>query len=400
MVSMNKRVAPIHTVTHSSAVSPSSSTANIDYEYRLKHYETLVAPSEQFSCLYDQYLKDTGRNDNFKKHDDTPSRCSASKTSRITIENLLRKCNLVDDPLQHWLDYIDFIKREYDGYQRRNQHQHQGPSKNIKNKSKKNNGSGGANHSLFLVRKRCTFALFHHPQYKNDPRYIRVIVLYADQLDDSNETEKMFWYYYKQRIGIQTAIFWISFAFIMEKNFDYKEANRIYITAMNVNAQPMDIILKRYRDFQQRVRYYGIDLGGNIDLEAPKESSLESENYDIDKASHNSMCGRGKNERCSASKKIDVHVAQEQHGQQYRSMTTQKFRDDKYDLKDFTKQQRFQDLQSSTIISRSKSCPSTTNFTVYQDMQDEIKPLNHEGIAPTSKHCIALVRSLSYYLSL
>ena len=249
--------------------------------------------------------------------------CSLEK-SRVVVNDLIRKCKLQDDndPLEKWLNYIDFIKQNE---QKSNDNDNDNANANLE---KQLNERDEKRPSLFVIMKRCTNALLNHPKYTNDTRFIRIIVMYADQIEDSNEKEEIFRYYYKHKIGVQTAIFWISWAFVMEKNYDYKAANRIYSKAIRINVQPMKILTKRYRGFQLRVQYYGIDLGKSTndfpedvkDMEKEEEDSSRSCNHDSDNSkssSRNDSSSRSRSNTIGNQNSVDDHedYHQEQHRQ-------------------------------------------------------------------------------------
>jgi hypothetical protein len=248
MVSMKKRRKASYE-SSSDNLSPILEETDVSEHNR---FESLVTPSEHFARLYISDIK--------KKKSGIALSYSQKNES---IQSLIRKCKMEDDPLQHWLDYIEYLKTENNHYKTKQTPQQQ--------------------KHLFSVIKRCTFALFYHPTYRNDARFIRVIVTYADLLVDPNKTEALFEYYYRQKIGIQTAVFWISFAFVMEKNFDYKAAKLIYIKALEIGAQPRDLIHQRYEGFQKRVKYYGIDTMTDVVYELLHTSNEKRNRHEASK---------------------------------------------------------------------------------------------------------------------
>lgn len=200
----------------------------------INHFEKLVAPSEKFASHLQEVLH---------------GRQLSSRQKDEVINSLILSYKLHQDPLQHWLDYIYFIK-----------------SDSFKHFLRETIATN-ADYELFLVMKRCTFALLHHPKYANDERFVRIIVIYADSIRDSEQKEALFSFYYTNNVGILTSIFWTSWAFVLEKHYDHKAAKLVYNEALKTNAQPRDVIIERYNDFQHRAIYYGIELG-NADFDS------------------------------------------------------------------------------------------------------------------------------------
>lgn len=202
--------------------------ASIDsFSSQIDHLEKLITPSEQFAFSLKEKLN--GR------HLENPEKESI-------ISDLIRSYSLDDDPLQHWLDYIHFVKSD--------------SCQHFLVKTLSMN----AQNECIVMMKRCTFALLHHPKYANDERFIRIIVIYADSIQDAEYKESLFSLYFRLGVGIFSSILWTSWAFVMEKHYDHNAANIIYMKALEIKVEPRDIVLGRYRDFQHRARYYGISL--------------------------------------------------------------------------------------------------------------------------------------------
>ncbi len=215
MTSKSKRIK-----RHHESTNPTMTYRND----RIKEFEHLIAPSEKFARFYHDLFDTKSRSEEQVDEDEKMK----------IVNQLIRNCGLDNDPLKYWLDYLDYLQR--DGLEKR----------------------GVYLESSFMILKRCSIALFRHPKYKSDSRFIRILVIYAEQ--EKTLTESLFWYYYKQNVGVESAVFWISFAFLLEKFYDYKCASCIYKKALDVDAKPSNLIVKRYQDFQQRVKYYGIDI--------------------------------------------------------------------------------------------------------------------------------------------
>jgi hypothetical protein len=72
-------------------------------------------------------------------------------------------------------------------------------------------------------------------------------------------------------IGTKLALYWIAWAFYLEKNSNFKAADKVYLNGIRQLAQPKDLLSRRYRQFQRRMtRQFlggeegdGVDIGGN-----------------------------------------------------------------------------------------------------------------------------------------
>jgi len=127
-----------------------------------------------------------------------------------------------DDPLIHWLSYIKF-------------HQEAFPSDT---------------HAQFLLFERCMRALGKLRKYANDTRFVRVCCMYAEQTDRPSE---VFQHLYSQKIGSETAMLWMAWGFVAEKQQNYSFAEQIFEKGIRKKAQPLEKLVQRHRQFQRRM---------------------------------------------------------------------------------------------------------------------------------------------------
>jgi hypothetical protein len=133
-----------------------------------------------------------------------------------------------NDPVNHWLSYIKF-------------HQESFPTDT---------------HTQFLLMERCFRALSRFRRYANDPRFIRLCCLYASKTERPNE---IFQYLYQQKIGAEMATFWIAWGFVAEKQGEYTFANDVYSKGIRKQAKPVELLNRRYRQFQRRMTRHWLD---------------------------------------------------------------------------------------------------------------------------------------------
>lgn len=144
-----------------------------------------------------------------------------------------------DDPLIHWLSYIKF---------------HQDTFSSDK-------------HAQFLLFERCLRSLSSIARYRNDVRFIRVCCMYAEQTD---QPSTIFQHLHSQKIGVETALFWMAWGFVAEHMCDYKLAEKIYSKGIRKKAHPVEKLIQRHRQFQRRMTRYWLNSNA-ADDEANEE---------------------------------------------------------------------------------------------------------------------------------
>jgi hypothetical protein len=156
---------------------------------------------------------------------------------------------LEDDPLMHWMAYIKYYQENL-------------PSDT---------------HQQFLLMERCTRALVKMPQYSNDDRFISVCAKYADK---TKEPGQVFKYLHQQKVGSQTALFWVAWAYVAEKDNDYPFAEQIYKKGVSKDAQPMNILKVRHKQFQRRMSRHWLNSSQmNDQLDEYEEDEQESTSH-------------------------------------------------------------------------------------------------------------------------
>ncbi|KAL3903493.1 MAG: hypothetical protein SGILL_010423, partial [Bacillariaceae sp.] len=133
-----------------------------------------------------------------------------------------------DDPLVHWLAYIKFYQSSFPADTRDN----------------------------FLLMERCVRALVKMEQYSNDDRFVGVCAKYADKTKDAGQVFK---YLHQQTIGSCTALFWIAWAFVAEKDNDFPFAEQIFKKGISKHAQPLQMLKMRHNQFQRRMSRYWLN---------------------------------------------------------------------------------------------------------------------------------------------
>lgn len=151
-----------------------------------------------------------------------------------------------EDPLITWLSYIQFHQESF----------------------------AVDTHQQFLLLERCFRALCPNSKYANDLRFIRVCCRYAEQ---TNRPREIFQYLYQQNIGTAVAIFWAAWAFVAEKEQDYAFADKIFNKGLTKNAEPLNYLQQRHKQFQRRMSRHWLNSTNNPENEQ-EGSDNEGEN--------------------------------------------------------------------------------------------------------------------------
>ncbi len=179
------------------------------------------------------------------------------------------------DPITLWLEYIQYMKTTY-------------PSNLL---------------ALFAIYKRCVHCLIHHSRYQQDQRFVRICVLYADRCEDSLDTFEQL---YKRRVGVDTAMLWMTWAWVAEKNSKYKLAEILFRKAMEKKVEPADVVVKRFHQFRRRMGR----RGNQVETEAKAEAEAES----VGPIRNVEKRGDDTNRSCRVRKRVKEITP---HGRQY-----------------------------------------------------------------------------------
>lgn len=145
---------------------------------------------------------------------------------RASMEKDLENLEELDDPIQPYLDYIQWIKTNYP--------------------SGKSVESG-----LIQVLERCTSQFRDLDFYKNDPRYLKVWLTYAKYSDNPRD---IFVYLARKEIGTSLALYYEEYANFLETNNRYLQAEQVYKEGVNVKARPLVRLQRRFEEFMIRAQ--------------------------------------------------------------------------------------------------------------------------------------------------
>ncbi|KAK2399769.1 putative inactive serine/threonine-protein kinase bub1 [Trifolium repens] len=105
---------------------------------------------------------------------------------------------------------------------------------------------GGDSSGLVVIYEQCVRAFWHSEQYKDDLRYLKVWLEYADNCYDK---EVIYAFLDANGIGKTHSDFYISYALHLEVKNKFKAANQTFELGISRNAQPIEKLKAAYRKF-------------------------------------------------------------------------------------------------------------------------------------------------------
>ncbi|KAL3514906.1 hypothetical protein ACH5RR_027623 [Cinchona calisaya] len=128
-----------------------------------------------------------------------------------------------DDPLQPWLRCIKWVQEAFP--------------------------PGGDSSGLVVIYEQCVRSFWHQERYKDDLRYLKVWLEYAENCTDA---QVIYSFLEANKIGLTHASFYISFALHMESKDKIRIANEIFNRGMSMNAQPIEKLKAAFNKFLTR----------------------------------------------------------------------------------------------------------------------------------------------------
>ncbi|BDA44147.1 probable mitotic checkpoint serine/threonine-protein kinase BUB1 at N-terminal half [Coccomyxa sp. Obi] len=128
------------------------------------------------------------------------------------------------DPLEVWLRFIKWTQETFK--------------------------SGGHRAEVLPLLERCTRELQDVPQYKDDVRYLRVWIQYADCLPEPRD---VFTYLKEHNIGQDFCVYYVAYAAYLELRGSYAKAEGVFQAGLQRMAHPVDRLRCKYEDFQHRM---------------------------------------------------------------------------------------------------------------------------------------------------
>jgi checkpoint serine/threonine-protein kinase len=165
-------------------------------------------------------------------------------TMRQQYEKELAAISEADDPLDVYERYVKWTMDAYPAAQATHE-----------------------SHLLPLV-ERATKAFLNTPHYKNDPRYLKLWLLYIRLFSDS--PRETYAFLAKHNIGDAQSLFYEEFAAWLENAGRWAQAEEVYLKGIDCNAWPQERLIRKFGEFQHRREAKGSSQDGPTSPAMPK----------------------------------------------------------------------------------------------------------------------------------
>jgi checkpoint serine/threonine-protein kinase len=113
---------------------------------------------------------------------------------------------------------------------------------------------------LLPLLERATKTFLKYPQYKNDPRYLKLWLSYIRFFSDT--PRETFAFLSRHNIGDGLALFYEEFASWLEGAGRWMQAEEVYKLGIEREARPAPRLMRKYTEFQQRYEQQPQDSNG------------------------------------------------------------------------------------------------------------------------------------------
>lgn len=174
---------------------------------------------------------------------------AGTKVSEIRLEfekRILHELDELDDPLELYLDYINWINNAYP------------------------QGGQSKQSGMLEVLERCLMYFKDFDTYKNDPRYLKLWLWYLELFAGSeSEKQSLFVFMMRKQIGSKLSLFYEELAAFLEKQQDLPQAKDVLARGIENNARPLGRLRRTSQRFDERMRDMSVDVpsvphGGSI----------------------------------------------------------------------------------------------------------------------------------------
>ncbi|ODV59660.1 protein kinase BUB1 ASCRUDRAFT_37092 [Ascoidea rubescens DSM 1968] len=171
---------------------------------------------------------------------------------KLKFENNLSNADLLDDPIQPYLDYLDWFQQTFP----------QGPTLN-------NGYIDFLEKSIRKFQSNSTYKFYH-----NDPRYLKFWLIYLKYTDNPF---LVFKFLYKNKIALNLSLYYEFFANYLESTHSYLNSLKIYLKGIQNNARPIKRLISNYYQFLSRNRFI-LNTNLNISFQSHDISNIDIDN--------------------------------------------------------------------------------------------------------------------------
>ncbi|KAK2660999.1 hypothetical protein Ddye_007532 [Dipteronia dyeriana] len=128
-----------------------------------------------------------------------------------------------EDPLQPWLECMKWVQEAFP--------------------------AGGDSSGLIVIYEQCVRKFWHSERYKNDLRYLKIWLEYAENCVDA---EVIYSFLDVNDIGQTHSVYYIAYALLLESKSKMKAANDMFSLGISREAQPIEKLKDAYKKFLVR----------------------------------------------------------------------------------------------------------------------------------------------------
>jgi checkpoint serine/threonine-protein kinase len=104
--------------------------------------------------------------------------------------------------------------------------------------------------NLLGLLEKATKSLLANSMCKNDPRYLKMWLLYIKLFSDS--PRETYSFLSKHGVGENLALYYEEFAGWLERNGRWSQAEEVFATGVDRDARPRERLIRKYAEFQHR----------------------------------------------------------------------------------------------------------------------------------------------------
>ncbi|QLQ81128.1 hypothetical protein HG537_0E04830 [Torulaspora globosa] len=163
---------------------------------------------------------------------------SQLNSTRLIFERrLLEEIEDMDDPLELFMEYINWINHAYP------------------------QGGNSKKSGMLDILERCLMYFRDMETYRNDPRLLKVWLWYIELfcVESDQDSREIFIYMLRKRIGNKLALFYESFAASLFEAGKFTEAHVILKMGVDENARPQNRLLKRLEELEMKLEVMNIE---------------------------------------------------------------------------------------------------------------------------------------------
>lgn len=160
------------------------------------------------------------------------------------------------DPLSTWTEYVNWIQSQTgdDEYKLRT--------------------------DLLPALLQCTTLFQDDPRYKNNKKYLRMWIIYADLCDSP---EDVFQVLTSKQIGVALAMYYQAYTIVVENQGNWELAEQLYLQGIKAQATPLDSLIEAYMGFKERLALHqqeqsSLKRANSVDLEVSQAKRQATSN--------------------------------------------------------------------------------------------------------------------------